>query len=353
MSPSDTNRLTPETRLALLMHDHLTLSNGKMGLGMLRYSELPIVAVVDRLHAGGDVPTLTGIARQVPIVATSEEAAALGANALLLGVANTGGILPPDWWDTLKAALRSGMSLVNSLHAPLADHPDLAPLLHADRFIWDVRVEPPGLPNGMGRAKDVPAKRVLTVGTDMAIGKMTAAIELDRAARRRGFRSKFLATGQTGICIAGEGVALDAVRVDFATGAVESLVLKHGYDHDLLFVEGQGSLLNPASTAWLSLIRGSIPTHLILAHRAGQQAIRTADWVKIPPLLEVIALYEAVTAAGGAYPPARVVGITLNTAALDDRAAQEAIAATESETGLPVTDVVRYGAEPLLEAIVR
>jgi len=261
-------RITPETRLAILMHENLTSGWGKMGLGLLRYSEATIVAVVDRQCAGQDLAAITGINRRAPIVGTVAEAARAGADTLVIGVAPPGGILPLDWRGELQAALREGMSLVNGLHAPLADDPLYSPLLHTDRFIWDVRREPEGLDNGMARAGQLPGRRVLTVGTDMAIGKMTASIEMERAARSRGLRARFLATGQIGICIAGDGVALDAVRVDFASGAVESLVMRYAINHDLLLIEGQGSILHPASTAWLPLIRGGCPTHLILTHRA-------------------------------------------------------------------------------------
>lgn len=346
-------RIGPDARLAMLMHDNLIAGFGKMGLGMLRYSEAEIVAVVDRQTAGQDLPTVTGIPRVAPIVASVAEAARLGANMLVLGVANPGGILPPDWWDEIKTGLSAGMSLVNGLHAPLAENAELKALLHPDRFIWDVRREPEGLVNGMARARQLPAKRVLTVGTDMSIGKMTAAIELDRAARQRGLRSRFLASGQTGICIAGEGIPLDAVRVDFASGAVEALVLRYGNDHDVLFIEGQGSVLHPASTAWLPLIRGSCPTHLLLAHRVGQVHIARDPSLVIPPLREVIALYEAVCTAGGVFPPAKVVGITLHCIGLEDVAAKRALAEVEAETGLPATDVVRFGAEKLLDAVLK
>jgi uncharacterized NAD-dependent epimerase/dehydratase family protein len=240
------------------------------------------------------------------------------------------------------------MSLVNVMHPRLEADPELRALLHPGRFIWDVRAEPEGLQIGKGRAASLPARRVLTVGTDMRIGKMTAAIELDRAARRRGLRSKFLASGQTGICIAGEGVAVDGVRVDFATGAVEALVAKYGYDYDLLFIEGQGSILHPGSSAWLALLRGSCPTHLVLCHRAGQETIRELPGVRIPLLREVATLYEAVSAASGALPGAKVVGIALHCPEGDDAAAQQTLEAVETETGLPATDVVRFGAERLL-----
>jgi len=196
------------------MHDYLTSGYGKMGHGLLRYSEAEIVAVIDRSKAGQSVRALTGIPTDAPIVASVAEAANLGADTLILGVATPGGVFPADWWDEMETALKAGMSLVNGLHAPLALNPRLTAALQPGRTIWDVRTEPANLKNGTGAARQLAAKRVLTVGTDMAIGKMTACIELDRAARMRGVRSKFLASGQIGICIAGDGVALDAVRCD-------------------------------------------------------------------------------------------------------------------------------------------
>ena len=334
------------------MHGYLSSPYGKMGHGLLRYSEAPVVAVIDRAAVGQSLRALTGIPSDAPIVGAVTEAAELGATVLIPGVATPGGVLPPEWWDEIQAGLRMGMSLVNGLHSPLADHPLLRAALQPGRFIWDVRQEPPGLENGTGAARLLAAKRVLTVGTDMAIGKMTASIELDRAARRRGLRSRFLASGQIGICIAGDGVALDAVRVDFASGAVEALVIRCGSDADILWIEGQGSILHPASTAWLPLIRGACPTHLILCHRAGQESIARQPWVKIPPLRDVAVLYEAVAAGSGALPAARVAGISLITAHLDDGAARRAIDQAASDTGLPVTDVVRYGPDPLLNALL-
>jgi len=345
-------RITGKSKLSLLMHDSLVGGWGKMGIGLLRYSEAEITAVIDREYAGRDLRSITGIDRSAQIVATVAEAAALGADTLVPGVATPNGVLPESWWPEIREALAIGMSLVNGLHAPLADRPDLTALLKPGRFIWDVRREPDNLQNGLGRAAALPAKRILTVGTDMAIGKMTASVELDRAARARGLKSRFLASGQIGICIAGEGVPLDAVRVDFATGAVEAMMMQYGCDHDLLFLEGQGSMLHPASTAWLALIRGGCPTHLILVHRAGQEAIARAPHIKIPPLKQVAELYEAVSSVCGSMPTARVAGIALNCFGLSDDEAHMHVDKTQRETGLPTTDVVRFGCERLLDAIV-
>lgn len=148
--------------------------------------------------------------------------------------------------------------------------------------------------------------------------------------------------------IAGEGVALDAVRVDFASGAVEQLVMAQEKSYEILHIEGQGSLLNPASTATLPLLRGSQPTHLVLVHRAGQMQIRNYPEVPIPPLSKVVALYEAIAAAAGSFFPAPVVGIALNTAHLDNYAARDAIKSVADETGLPCTDLLRFPSESLL-----
>ncbi|MGC8714432.1 MAG: DUF1611 domain-containing protein, partial [Leptodesmis sp.] len=159
----------------------------------------------------------------------------------------------------------------------------------------------------------------------MAIGKMSTSLQLHQAAQQRGLRSKFLATGQAGLMIAGDGIALDAIRVDFASGAVEQMVMQFGPDFDILHIEGQGSLINPSSTATLPLIRGSQPTHLILVHRAGQTHLSRLPEIAIPPLREVIHLYETVATAGGAFPSAKVAAIALNTHHLNEVAAEQAI----------------------------
>jgi uncharacterized NAD-dependent epimerase/dehydratase family protein len=186
----------------------------------------------------------------------------------------------------------------------------------------------------------------------MVVGKMSASLELNRVARQRGIHSKFLATGQGGLMIAGDGICLDAIRVDFAAGAVEQMVLDWGESCDILFIEGQGSLLHPGSTATLPLIRGSQPTALILVHRYGQQHVHDLPEFPIPPLPEVVQLYEAVASAGGTFDEVKVRAIALNTFHLDEVEARMAIEQVRQETGLPCTDVVRFGAESVLESII-
>lgn len=344
--------LTANERVAILLHEGTQNSGGKTGLSLLRYSDLPIVAVIDHQCAGGSLPELTGIQRQVPIVASVAEALPYQPTALAIGIAPSGGALPEPWRQEVKQALASGLSVVNGLHTPMADDPELKAVLHANRWIWDVRREPSGLTVGSGEARLLPCLRVLTVGTDMSVGKMSTSLELHRASLQRGLRSRFLATGQTGLMLGQDGVPLDAVRIDFASGAVEQIVMRYGANHDILHVEGQGSLLNPASTATLPLLRGTQPTHLILVHRAGQTQIKTFSHVAIPPLPKVIEVYETVATAGGAFAPAKITAIALNTFHLGEVEARAAIEQVVQQTGLPCTDPIRFGVEPLLTAIL-
>lgn len=346
--------LNDSHRVALLMHGHLQPgpgSAGKMGHGLLRWREGPVVAVIDRDHAGRDSADITGIPRSVPVVATVADAVALGAKVLVPAIAPPGGVLPDEWRAEIVDALRRGLSVVNGLHASFADDPEFRGAKAPDAFLQDLRREPPGLVNGTGAARALAARRILTVGTDMAIGKMTVSLACHQVARDRGFRSAFLATGQIGIAIAGRGVALDAVRVDFASGAVERETLELGANVDLVWVEGQGSVLHPASTAWLPLLRGAMPTDLVLCHRAGQNALARAPWVEIPPIAEVARLYESIAAACGVFPEARVRAIALDTSRLDPLAAAQALEDTAEATGLPVADVVREGADALVDAV--
>lgn len=344
--------LKPEHRLAILLHGGIRGSSGKTGLALLRYGPSQMVAVIDRDCAGENLAELTGIPVTAPIVASVEEALAYQPDVLAIGIAPSGGSLPEEWRQELKGAIAAGVSVANGLHTHLADAPDLRELLRPNQWIWDIRKEPAGLGVARGLANQLSCLRVLAVGTDMAVGKMSTTLELNRVAQQRGLRSKFLGTGQAGIMIAGAGIPLDAIRVDFAAGAVEQLVLRHGSEADLLFVEGQGSLLNPASTATLPLLRGSQPTHLILVHRAGQTQIHHCEHVTIPPLPAVVQLYETVASAGGAFPPAKVTAIALNTAHLSEVEAKSAIAQVTAETGLPCTDPVRWSADPLLQTII-
>ena len=279
---------------------------------------------------------------------------ALGANSVLIGIAPQGGRLPDAWRDWLREAIEGGCDVVSGLHTFLADDPVLATAAKKHgRTINDVRRPPADLPIASGRARDVDAFVVLTVGTDCNVGKMTAQLQLVRELNARGVRTNFVATGQTGVMIEGWGIAVDAVVADFIAGAAEQLVLRGAKDADVVLVEGQGSINHPGySGVTLGLLHGSCPRAMILCHQTSRKFIgdyREASWLTIPPLSEYVRLYESI---GSAVQPTRVIGVALNTYDMDDEAARKACAEAEAETGLPATDPVRFDPAPLVDAIV-
>lgn len=335
-------------RVAVLLHEGIQGTQGKTGLAFTRARPDSVVAIIDHQCSEQSYQGLTKIVCQAPIVSSVTEALKHQPTVLLIGIAPSGGVLPDSWFAEVRQAVEAGLSIVNGLHTPLLPK---FQNLQSNQWIWDIRQEPPGLQVGTGAARSLTCRRVLTVGTDMSIGKMSTSLEMHKIAEQRGLRSRFLGTGQAGIMIAGDGIPLDAVRVDFASGAVEQLVMRYA-DQDILHVEGQGSIFNPASTATLPLIRGSQPTHLVLVHRAGQMSIRNFPQVPIPPLKDVVQVYESLASAGGAFAAVKVAAISLNTAHLETDAAWRAIALIQEETQLPCTDPIRFGADLLLDAVL-
>ena len=274
------------------------------------------------------------------------------ADTALVGVVTQGGRFPPAWRELLKDCIARGLDIENGLHEFITDDPELSALaaLHGVE-LRDLRKPPAGLnvPTGENLTHD--SKVVLTVGSDCAIGKMTVSLELDAETRRRGIESEFVPTGQTGIAIAGWGISVDAVVADFLAGAAETLVLE-GVDRggELLWVEGQGSLLHPAySGVTLGLLHGSAPHALVLCHKVGQEFVDDDERFPMPSLAELVELHERTSLIAR---PAKVVAIALNTRDLDEDGARAAIAAAESETGLLADDPVRFGAERIVAAVL-
>ena len=336
-----------EKKLAIYMEGNLDSMFAKMGYGVMRYSNNPIVCVIDSEFSGKTVNEVINQPFKIPIVTSVEDAHKMGAEVLVLGLAPSGGKLPDSWLPAVETALKKGMSLVNGLHDLLNER--FANLLDPtipDQLIWDVRKPRTDYAIARARASKLNNKRVLMVGTDMAVGKMTAGLEVYKWIKSKGKNADFLPTGQIGITVMGKGIPLDAIKVDQACGAVEHLVLD-AKEKEIVFIEGQGSLLHPGSTATLPLMRGSCPTHLILCHRAEMKTLRDCNEIRIPSLSEVVKLYESVAHACGAFPMPKTIGIALNTTKLSESEALEIIDTLEKETGLPVTDVVRFGAEKL------
>jgi uncharacterized NAD-dependent epimerase/dehydratase family protein len=272
---------------------------------------------------------------------------------VLVGIAPLGGRLPEEWRGWLGEALDAGCDLWSGLHTFLGDDPILATKARTGgRKIFDLRKPPADLPIASGAAKSVEPYVVLTVGTDCNVGKMTAQLQLIRGLNAAGLRTRFVATGQTGIMIEGWGIAVDAVVADFVAGAAERLVLQGSSDADIVLVEGQGSINHPGySAVTLGLLHGSCPDAMILCHQSTREYIgdyRPAAWLRIPPLSDYIRLYETV---GSAVHPTKVIGISLNTYDMTDENARRACEAATRETGLPATDPVRFDPAPLLDAV--
>jgi uncharacterized NAD-dependent epimerase/dehydratase family protein len=319
---------------------------GKTMRGIIRYGPDPVVAILDSARAG---ETHDGI----PIVGTVDDSLGFDPTVAVVGVATQGGRFPPAWRELLKSCIANGLDVESGLHEFISDNAELADLARQHGVaLRDLRKPPEGLNVPTGANLEVDAKIVLTVGSDCAIGKKTVAVELDLEARRRGLESVFVPTGQTGIAIAGWGIAVDAVVSDFLAGAAEQLVVegaKRG--GKLLFVEGQGSLVHPMySGVTLGLIHGAAPHAFVLCHLAGSTEIEGCPGHPIPPLPELVELHERI-----ALPrrPAKVVCVAVNTGAIaSDHDAREAIAAVAAETDLPADDPVRFGAGYLLDSLL-
>jgi uncharacterized NAD-dependent epimerase/dehydratase family protein len=318
---------------------------GKTARGIVHYGLTPTVALLDSARAGE-------LQDGVPIVRSVEEALRFEPTTAVVGVATPGGRFPPKWRELLKRSIAARLDVENGLHQFIADDPELAGLaVRHGVELRDLRRPPEGLNVPTGENLRVPSRIVLTVGSDCAIGKMTVALELDRAAREHGLASVFVPTGQTGMAIAGWGIAIDAVVADFVAGASERLVLE-GAERggDLLFVEGQGAITHPAySGVTLGLIHGSAPHVYVLCHQAGTTEHDGFAGHPLTGLAELVDLHERISLRAR---PARVAAIAVNTRGLDEGAARAAVAEATAETGLPADDPVRFGPDRLLDAVL-
>ncbi len=333
----------PARRYAIFAEGRLRDNHAKTAHGLLRYGKDEVVAVVDSTLAGENVPDVVpGLRRAAPIVGTVEEALEYGPTSMLVGLAPAGGRLPQEWMDSLREAADAGLEIVSGLHQRLAPE-------FPGGKVWDVRQPPDHVPLFSGEGLEVGPKVVLTVGTDAAVGKMTATLELQQAAEEAGVKTEFAATGQTGIIIAGWGISVDAVVSDFVAGAAEQLVLQAaGSTPDLILVEGQGSLGHPAySGVTLSLLHGSCPDALILCADASEEKIM--GLVPRPGPARAIRLYEEVAAL---VKPAPVVAVSVNTKGLDEKAAEAFVSKVSDTTGLPAADPFRGSMAPVLEAVL-
>ena len=338
------------TRRYAILAPQRFADDAKTAHGVIAYGADVTVAVIDPAHAGKRVrDVLSYLDCEAPIVGTVKEALAFTPTALLIGTAPKGGALPAHWRGEILAAIYAGLEIVSGLHDLLGDDPEFAAAARErGTSIWDVR-QPPPVPLFSGDVYAVAQPTLLLVGNDCAVGKMTAALELARAAERAGTRAQFVPTGQTGIMIAGWGISVDRVISDFACGAAEQLVLEAARrGGDLIIVEGQGSINHPAyAPVTLSLMYGSAPDALVLVCDPTRVHIESFETPAMS-YRELIRMHEALLAT---VKPAKVAGIALNTRGLSDEQARAEVQRARSETSLPADDIVRFGADRLYAAI--
>ena len=345
-----------QRRYAILAEGAFGELPSKTAMGVIRYGRDPVVAVIDSRQAGRNVSEWLGPEHDIPVVATLGEALARPSvarqpTALLIGIAPQGGKIPPDWRAIIVEAIERGLDVVSGLHELITDDPELSALAdtHGVELV-DHRRATERHEVASGRAHRPGCHVILTVGTDCAIGKMTVALELRKAALAAGLSAVFVPTGQTGIMIEGWGVSIDRVISDFANGTAEWLVERAEDMGDWIFVEGQGAIDHPAySAVTLGLIHGSTPHAMVLVHQPGRHSHhgwegRDGSGSPLKSVVENIRLYETVASA---VAPSKVAAVALNTAHLSDHEARAEIERVAAETGLPVDDPYRFGPDRL------
>ena len=342
------------TRVAVLAHD-LFPGRAKTATGVIRYADYEVAAVLDRSNAGSRVADHMTIPAEcdAPIVESMADAFDRDPeiDALVIGIAPIGGGFDESWRPDVERALEAGIDVISGLHYFLNEDEEFASLAREHgATIHDVREPHPDLTVSEGKSGEVDAHVVLTVGTDCSVGKMTVSLELQRAARERGLDAAFIPTGQTGIMIAGWGNPIDRVISDFTAGAVEEMILEHG-DKDVLFVEGQGSIVHPAySAVTCGILHGAMPDAMVLCHVAGRDAIHGYESTPIPDPETYVDLYEDLAAP---VHPGEVVSGAVNTSSLDsDAAARETLDEFGSEIDGPATDPIRFDADEILDAVL-
>ena len=318
----------------------------KTACSIIRYRPDEVVALLDGTEAGKTAAELLQVGDDVPVVANLEEAPT--ANTLLIGIAPPGGKIPEAWRTIILSALRQGMDVVSGLHEFLSEDREFAAAAAAsDASIIDVRMNDEK-EIARGLELDESCFRVLTVGNDCSVGKMVTSIEINAGLKERGVDAKFVATGQTGIMVEGDGCPVDCVVADFVSGASERLVLDR-QQHDVLMIEGQGSLAHPSySAVTLGLLHGSAPHAMILCYEVGRTQTTSLDHRKIPPLGDLFRSFELMA---NLRAPSQIIGISMNGRLLSEQQADEEKQRLDREFGLPVCDVFRDGPSILVDTV--
>jgi uncharacterized NAD-dependent epimerase/dehydratase family protein len=302
------------------------------------------------MKAGSTVQDVLGYGGTVPVVADLASAIPGKPDTLLVGIAPTGGILPDEWRPAICEAIGNGLDIVSGLHTYISDDPEFTEMAEtAGVRLYDLRKVPAEyqvVARGLWKSRR--AKTILTVGTDCNTGKMTASLELHREFVRRRLKSAFIATGQTGILLAGSGIAVDSLVADYVAGAVEHELELADPVCRFLHVEGQGSITHQGySAVTAGLLHGVMPDAMILVHHPARGA--DAYGLPLTDVRPFISIYESMVAP---FKRTKVVGIALNTALMPPEEIEESRAALREQTGLPVADVLRGETGILADALM-
>jgi len=338
-------------RTLLLADGSFSQVEAKTAVCYLMYQGDDVVAVLDAEHAGATTQEVVGVGGDTPVVATIADALRYRPEVAIVGTAPMGGALDGPLREQVVECLRAGADVVSGLHTFLSDDDALDSLAKSNNSrIWDVRCVEGQQSVSTGEGCRTGASVVLVTGTDCNVGKMTAAVALDRGAGKRGLRSAWAATGQTGIMLRGRGVAVDRVISDFIGGATEELVNVEGEDADIVWVEGQGAIVHPGyAGVTLGLMYGAMPDAMVLAHTADREHFKRIDSLPLPPIPDLIRLHEQLMRP---FKPATVAAIAVNTSSLDAPSARAYLDELSSETERVADDVVRFGSAAVLDAVL-
>jgi len=335
-------------KLVILTEGHSEPHAAKTACSVIRYCREDVVAVLASTKQGETTQQSLGVGGDLPFIGSLADAP--DANTLLIGIAPPGGKIPPAWRGVILAAITRGMNVVSGLHEFLSDDTEFSQAAaETGVTITDVRKnDEHDIARRVGIRPD--CFRLLTVGHDCSVGKMVTSIEITNGLKQRGHDAKFVATGQTGIMIEGEGCPIDCVVSDFVSGAVEKLVLQNQH-HEILVFEGQGSLVHPSySAVTLGLIHGCQPHALILCYEIGRETVTGIEHMKIPPLAQVKQLHETMA---GISQPCPVIGIAVNSRKVTPTQADVERQRVANEFGVPACDVILHGADDLVDAVLK
>ncbi len=333
-------------RMVILTDGYSDSNVAKTAICVVRYKPEEVVAILDARAAGKTAGEVLGVGGAIPVVARLADARR--ANTLLIGIAPSGGKMPPHWRPIVIEAIRRRMTVVSGLHDLLKHNAEfVAAAEEHGAALVDLRDnDESDVASGEPFRRE--CLRIHTIANDCSVGKMVAAVELAEGLRRAGVDAQFVATGQTGMLIAGSGCAVDRVISDFVAGAAEKLVRANEHHH-VVVVEGQGSLFHPRySGVTLSLLHGVQPDGMVLVYEMGRTAVHGMEQFPLPPLRRVVEYYEETAAI---LHPGRVVGVSVNGRRFTDAEVAAECARVEDELGLPACDVIRHGPAKLVEAV--